>query len=180
MGIELFLNNDEIWYSDGDNVYPLDEKSELTRRIYNIIKDLYPDAYKSLMDEYAKSVYNVAYCQYLIVKRFCKCNFGMLDNTFIDLDGSGFNFEKVVCPLRGECKYDGVICQPKMTTKLSIAEKRVMEQVYYGKSVNEISSLLYISPNTVKNHIKSVYAKLGIHKVADFINYANKNNLFNH
>jgi len=31
----------------------------------------------------------------------------------------------------------------------------------------------------VKNHIKSVYRKLGIHEKSEFIRYANKNNLFN-
>ena len=51
--------------------------------------------------------------------------------------------------------------------------------MYEGKNKEEISSELYISPNTVKNHIKSVYTKLGIHEKSEFIQYANKNHLFN-
>ena len=103
----------------------------------------------------------------------------MLDNTKRDLLFEKVNFEKVRCPLRGECRNEGVICMPKRSKVLSEAELRVMELVYRGKDVKEISSLLFIAPNTVKNHIKSSYSKLGVHKISDFINYANNNNMFN-
>ena len=51
--------------------------------------------------------------------------------------------------------------------------------VYEGISNDEIAERLYISPHTVKNHIKSVYLKLGIHEKSEFIQYAHNNNLFN-
>ena len=54
-----------------------------------------------------------------------------------------------------------------------------MKLVYKGVSKAEIAEQLYISPYTVKNHIKSVYLKLGIHEKAEFIQYANNHNLFN-
>ena len=179
MGIEFYSYNGEIWYNKGGVMSRLDEGSELVDEIINSIQSLYPEAYKALTSEYSKSVINPQYCKFLCAKRFCKCNFSLLDSTYIDISDGCMKFEKVQCPLRGECKYEGIICQPKISTALSEAELRVMEQVYHGKNVSEISTLLYISPNTVKNHIKSVYAKLGVHKVADFINYANSNNLFN-
>ena len=178
--VEFFSYGNDVWYVDKGNIVRLDETSGMVDEIVGAIKDMYPDAYKALMDEYSKSIINPQYCHYLCAKRFCKCNFGLLDNTLIDFGGRDMRLEKVSCPLRGECKNEGVICNPKLSRDLSDAEMRVMEHIYHGKSVNEISTLLYISPNTVKNHIKSVYAKLGIHKVADFVNYANKNNLFNH
>ena len=43
---------------------------------------------------------------------------------------------------------------------------------------DEIADRLYLSPHTVKNHIKSVYIKLNIHEKSEFIQYAHKNNLF--
>ena len=42
----------------------------------------------------------------------------------------------------------------------------------------DIAERLYLSPHTVKNHIKSVYLKLDIHEKSEFIQYAHKNNLF--
>ena len=54
-----------------------------------------------------------------------------------------------------------------------------MKLVYKGVSKEEIAEQLYISPYTVKNHIKSVYLKLGIHEKSEFIQYVNNNNLFN-
>lgn len=96
------------------------------------------------------------------------------------MDSTGkFNFEKVECPLRGECRFEGVICSPRFNTKLSDAELRVMKLIYQGASKDDVAEQLYISPNTVKNHIKSVYLKLGIHEKSEFFRYAEKNNLFN-
>lgn len=117
------------------------------------------------------------------MRRFCKCNFCSLDATVydvedVDADGK-FNFEKVECPMRGECPYEGIICMPKFNSNLSAAELRVMEQLYRGKSEQEAAKELFLSPNTVHQHVKSVYVKLGIHRLADFVQYANKNNLFN-
>ena len=42
----------------------------------------------------------------------------------------------------------------------------------------DIAERLYLSPHTVKNHIKSVYLKLDIHEKSEIIQYAHKNNLF--
>ena len=56
---------------------------------------------------------------------------------------------------------------------------RVMKLVYDGKSNDDIADSLYLSPHTVKNHIKSVYRKLCIHEKSEFIRYAHNNNLFN-
>ena len=62
-----------------------------------------------------------------MVRRFCKCNFGELDNTSRDIDKKGgFNFERVKCPMRGECKYEGIICNPQFNSRISDAEMRVM------------------------------------------------------
>ena len=80
--------------------------------------------------------------------------------------------------MRGECRFEGVVCFPKFNTRLSDSELRVMKLVYEGKSKEDIAEELYLSPNTIKNHIKSVYLKLGIHEKAEFIQYANRNNLF--
>lgn len=180
-GLEFFSFNSELWYRRGDsNTDIIDEsKVEIIQFLLSKIREFYPRAYDALKNEYLKSAANVPYYQYLIVRRFCKCNFGKLDTTQKDVSNGSFNFEKVDCPLRGECKYEGVICMPKFNSALSKAEERVMRLFYQGESKEDIASQLYLSVETVKNHIKASYLKLGVHEKAEFVRYANQHNLFN-
>lgn len=182
MGIEFYTFDSELWFrkDDGTAKALTESDTEIIQPLLSIIRERYPSAYKALEHEYSKSALNVMYYQFLIVRRFCKCNFGNVDTTRIDIDGtSQFHFEKVDCPLRGECKFDGVICCPTLNTKISEAEMRVMKLVYKGMTKEEIAEMLYLSPNTIKNHIKSVYCKLGIHQKSEFVKYAQINNIFN-
>ena len=179
--LEFYIYESELWckYADGRNEVVTENDTELIHYLLCLIREHYPTAYKALEKEYQKSAGNVRYYQFLIVRRFCKCNFGKLDTTRFDVEPTGaFNFEKVECPLRGECRHDGVICCPAFNSKLSDAEMRVMRLVYDGATKEEIAEQLYLSPHTVKNHIKSVYCKLGIHEKSEFIQYANRNHLF--
>lgn len=166
--------------SNGSNKIVTEQDTELVGMILQRIMVLYPNAYKALSEEYKRSALNVPYYQYLMVRRFCKCNFGTLDNTKSDIDIQGnFNFECVSCPLRGECINEGVICHPKLNTKLSDAEMRVMKLLYEGNSPSDVASTLYLSPDTVKAHYKTVYKKLGITGgLPEFIRYASNHNLF--
>ena len=178
--MEFYLLGNEIWYigDDGSNKRVDEDNAELIAYILNKVSEFYPEAYNALSECYKKSSANVTYYQYLMVRRFIKCNFGALETTKHDVDNGSFNFEKTMCPMRGECKYEGIICFPKFNSKLSQAELRVMRLVYEGKWVDDIAEELFLSPNTIKNHIKSVYVKLGIHEKSEFIQYATKNNLF--
>ena len=180
--LEFYIFEGELWCKsdDGRNQIVDECQTELIKSMLDEIRECYPLAYKALAKEYEKSSLNIPYYQYLVVRRFCKCNFGKLDGTKPDVDRTGkFNFEKVDCPLRGECRFEGVICSPKFNSKLSDAELRVMKLIYQGASKEEIAEQLYISPYTVKNHIKSAYLKLGIHEKSEFIRYANESNMFN-
>ena len=179
--LEFYIFEDELWclFPDGSNQPVTDKDIGLIKSVLDRIRECYPDAYKALMECYQKSAQNIPYFQYLIVRRFCKCNFGELDNTSRDIDkNGGFNFERVKCPMRGECKYEGIICSPQFYSRISDAEMRVMKMIYEGANNEDIAEKLYLSPHTVKNHIKSVYIKLGIHEKSEFIQYAHKNNLF--
>ena len=146
--------------------------------IIDKVSEFYTDAYDSLCKLFAKSALNVPHMNFLVARRFCKCNFGALDHTKEDVDGGIFNFECVPCPLRGECPLEGKVCMPKMNTKLSEAEKRVMQLVCEGKSRQEIAEELCLSPNTVKSHIGNAYIKTKTHNRAEFSKYANDNSIF--
>ena len=54
-----------------------------------------------------------------------------------------------------------------------------MKLVYEGLGKDEIAERLFISPNTIKNHVRNVYAKLGIHEKSEFVKYVKENDLFN-
>lgn len=179
--LEFYIYEDELWcmFPDGRNEKVTEQNNELVKSVLDTIHELYPDAYNDLMKWYRKSSQNVPYFQFLMANRFCKCNFGNLDNTSKDIDRKGrFNFERVSCPMRGECPHENVVCNPKFNSRISDAEMRVMKMIYEGCSNEEVADKLYLSPHTVKNHIKSVYMKLGIHEKSEFIQYAHSHNLF--
>lgn len=103
MAVEFYMFDDELWFiKDGTENQALSEKdTEVIKKMIDVIRERYPEAYKALSREYQKSAMNVPYYQFLIVRRFCKCNFGKLDTTTYDIDNLGrLNFEKVECPLR--------------------------------------------------------------------------------
>lgn len=175
--MEFVTSGEDVWYQTSGGIRPLREDSDIIPVIIDRIKDLYPRAYEKLSECYANSSLNVSYFNFLVVRRFCKCNFGALDHTKVDV-GETFNFERIPCPLRGECRYEGVICMPKLETCLSEAEKRVMRLVCEGKNNAEIAEELYLSPNTVKRHISASYIKSHTRNRAEFIKYSNDNNMF--
>lgn len=180
--LEFYIFEDELWYisQDGSIEKVKETDRDIIKSILEYVREFYPDAYKALSCCYKKSAANVPYYQFLMVSRFCKCNFGNLDSTNKDIDSNGrLVFEKITCPLRGECPYEGVICSPRFNSKLSDAELRVMKMLYDGYDVEKIADALYLSPHTVKNHIKASYMKLGIHEKSAFIRYAKDNNMFN-
>ena len=156
----------------------LESDRDFIQAFLSVLREFYPDAYKALMDAYSRNCDNKSYRDFLAVRRFIKCNFGLYDN-MIDLDNEwNFHFEFVGCPLRGECKYDKVICAPKFNSKLSDRQIEVMEMLYRGKSDSEIAEKLFISLNTVNNHRKNSFRKTGIHSMPEFMRYAMKNELF--
>lgn len=164
--------------TDGRSEEVTEKSKDLIEEILERIENFYPEAHKALNESYKKSQMNQSYFDFLRVRRFLKCNFGDLDTSDHDDKHGVFNFEKIHCPLRGECKFEEIICMPKFNSKLSKAEKRVMKLYYENQSIDRIADNLYLSGHTVKNHIKAAYAKLGVHTQAEFISYANKNHLF--
>lgn len=180
MSKEFFTCDGDVYcIEDGKSRKITERDTELIDVLLGKIRDFYPEADKSLRKAYEKSSLNVPYYKWLMATRFIRCNFGTLDTTDADITDDGvFRFEKVKCPLRGECPLENVVCMPKFNTKLSEAENRVMKLYFENPRIEEIAEVLYLSGHTVKNHIKAAYAKLGIHSRSEFISYANKNHLY--
>lgn len=60
---------------------------------------------------------------------------------------------------------------------LSEREIEVLQQVAQGHTNQEIATLLFISENTVRNHLANIYAKLEVHNRAEAVTWAWQHNL---
>lgn len=76
-GLEFYMFEDELWCktSDGKNFIVDESHTDLVKYILEKVRSCYPEAYKALEKIYAKSALNESYYQYLMMRRFCKCNF---------------------------------------------------------------------------------------------------------
>lgn len=136
------------------------------------IKVRYPKAFKALCEQYTASEMNRQVFEFNIVSRFCRCNFGEYDAHTPDVDADGFfHFEEVKCPLRGECRMEGVICKPELDTKLTSRELQVIELISKGLQAQEIADRLFISIKTVQRHRENIKAKLQMRTLAQVSAY---------
>lgn len=60
--------------------------------------------------------------------------------------------------------------QQALATLLSRREREVYKLMVNGYSNDEIAEMLYIAQQTVKNHIRSIYKKIGLHSRSDIYN----------
>lgn len=177
---EFFTFNNEVWFRlpNGVSDRLTESHIEIIASTLDRIEKFYPQAYYALCKEYERCKPNLQFFRYRVVSRFCRCNFGNIDNV-PDIDVSGrFNFEHVSCPLRGECRFEYVICHPAFDHQITDAEMRVLRLWYMGKRKEDIAEELYLSIHTVNNHIRNAFVRLGIHEKAEFIKYAETHNLF--
>lgn len=155
----------------------VESDTDFIQAFLGVMREFYPDAYRALMTIYS-SHDDKKYRDFLAVRRFIKCNLGVYDN-MIDVDENwNFKFEFVSCPLRGECKFDKVICSPKFDSKLSDRQLEVMKLLCQGLNDSQVADKLFISINTVNNHRKNSLKKLGLHSMKEFMRYASQNNIF--
>jgi len=52
---------------------------------------------------------------------------------------------------------------------LSAREAEVAELIARGNTVAHIAELLFVSENTVRTHVKRIYAKLDVHKKQELV-----------
>lgn len=178
--VEFYIYDDELWCRVDGDVVKVDERStSIIDSMYDKMERFYPKALSALQEYYKSSSVNTRYYKYLVVRRFCKCNFGRLDTTEDDVtEGGAMRMERVPCPMRGECKHENVVCMPTFESTLSSAEERVMRLVYEGYDKEEIADRLFISANTAKVHIRNAYQRMGVHDKGEFIKYASEHNMF--
>jgi len=164
---DLFINQ-----NGGYNIF---EESciDIIDLLYDRIHEEYSECFIAL-----KSIYtNAFHFKYLMARRFIKCNWSVSDETLdIDLEGM-FHFEFVPCPMRGECKYEGIICNPKFNSNLSDRELEVVKLICKNLPDDEIAAKLFISYHTVVNHRRSILRKIGAKNKQGIYDYALKHKL---
>lgn len=158
---------------EDESMFYLTEKhTDIISEMLTMINELYPQAFRELSELYSKSVRNKTYYEFKIVHRFIRCNFGEYDALNQDIDNRGiFHFEQIRCPLRGECRLEGIVCNPKVSSILSEREKEVLRLLAEGDDNREIADKLAISPNTVKNHIMRMKIRLKVENKLQLVAY---------
>lgn len=99
-----------------------------------------------------------------MVSRFIRCNLGDYDTQSIDIDIDGqMCFEQMKCPLMGtgDCKFEDVICHPRLSTGLTTRELELLPLMADGLQSWEIAERMNISKVTVDHHRRNILAKLG-------------------
>lgn len=172
MEVEFFTYEDEVWYRNeqAENKQLTESDTQIIKHLVTIIQNQYTESYEALEKHYSSLSYDVRLLQYRIVVRFIKCNMGNIDTSKIDIDDNqNFSFERVQCPLRNECKLEGIVCGAKFNNKLTRQEERIARHLCNGESKEKIADMLFISPHTVHNHIRNIYKKLDIHSIVELV-----------
>ena len=153
---------------DGEPVRVLTERDrELVGEVLAAMGRIWPEALRATAALYERSAANRPYYEWLVATRFIRCNMGEYDTLTPDADDGGdWHLEEVRCPMRGECRHEGVICKPRRDTSLSSREIEVARLVGH-MTADEIADTLCISPCTVRNHIAAIKAKLGMRRTAE-------------
>lgn len=89
--------------------------------------------------------------------------------------------------LNGQTHFDPKLIQSKTNHhgedyfvkqfSLTSREIEIIRLIRTGKSSNEIAEKLFLSEDTVKTHRKNIHFKLGIKKVSELIDFAQKNGI---
>ncbi|MCG8556261.1 MAG: response regulator [Proteobacteria bacterium] len=67
-------------------------------------------------------------------------------------------------PAPGSKSGDMLSCLPEQErSSLSRRETEILRELVAGKSVKDIAKTHFVSPHTVRNHIKAIYRKLNVH-----------------
>lgn len=150
--------------ADGTPVKQFTESDrEIVQEMLLKIRDLYPGAFAALTELYSESSRNRPYFEYRIVHRFIRCNLGEYDGLTLDVDlGGRFNFEHVDCPMRGECRHEGIICGAAIKSDMTPRETEVVRLLLQGLGKIEIAEELHISPYTLTRHLANIRCRLGL------------------
>lgn len=169
---------DVVMKQVGQPVRTLQEKDrDIISALLQMISDRYPEAMEALESIYCRYGRNQVHKEFLMVRRFARCNFGEYNQLEMDIDNfANIHFEEVSCPLRGtgDCLFEGIICKPKISNHLTRRELNVLQHIAVGYTTAQIAELLHISAFTVLRHRNNIKHKLKLNNTAQLTSYYNK------
>lgn len=175
--IEFFKTPDGcvMYKRQGVAVRELTEQDrDLVGTLLSLIRTRYPEAFAALSDIYSRSERNRAWYEFQMVSRFIRCNLGDYDTQTLDIDGDGLlHFEQMKCPLMGagDCRWEGTICSPTLSTGLTTRELELLPLLADGLQSWEIAERLSIAKVTVDHHRRNILAKLGLRSTVELAAY---------
>jgi len=124
----------------------------------NHIRQNYPECSKELEQIHGTSKERL----YARMRHFFTCNFSkQTGSPNIDEDWN-FKLNKINCPARITRSCKNSVCNPKLELPLSDREIEILRLFAKGFCEEEIADVLFISKNTVHNHINKMYHKIGL------------------
>lgn len=67
-----------------------------------------------------------------------------------------------------------VVLRDEIRQQLSTREQQVLERLVAGERAPEIAKSLYLSPHTVRNHLKAIFQKLDVHSQVELVSKARR------
>jgi PAS domain S-box-containing protein len=92
-------------------------------------------------------------------------------------DGLAANLERIALELQTISLFSGAAAPTSVLhnhpelEQLSVREREILAELISGKRVPAIAKDLFISPHTVRNHLKSMYRKLDLSSQAELIEF---------
>jgi DNA-binding CsgD family transcriptional regulator len=98
------------------------------------------------------------------IKQFAACRYGGLDYTPDINNGSSVQGDFWDCPLRGQCKSEGTLCQSIQwnSQKLTSADIKLMKLTSSAKTNENIAEEMNLPMGTFHQFKKFLYEKLGV------------------
>lgn len=178
--LELFQDpKGEIVIRSNEEIITLEQRNrDFIIPMKIMLENDYPLAWKACLEWNKKSRANNMYFDFLNVRRFCKCNFPKFDGT-LDIDENGLlHFEYAECTLRGECKYENIICNPIYNNSLTKNDLNLLRMIAVDQmTAEQIAMRIGRSINTINNRRKSIQYKTGCNTVAKLTAYWFMHNL---
>ncbi|MBO5058001.1 MAG: LuxR family transcriptional regulator [Prevotella sp.] len=168
--VEFYLWDGSVRYRIGNEEHTLKQEDRgIIEFVLDNLQKFFPDALKALNEEYSDSALNPRFYDFRRVDTFVRCNFSEHDTLSFDIQNGLFHFEDVKCPRRGICKYEGIICKPKLHIIVPEEERKVAALYAKGFTADEIASALKKKVKTVKNQLSNVTKRLSLNRTKDLI-----------
>lgn len=157
----------DLWLKHDRHFYTLNNlgSSEFDCKLRKLLPDL-PQEFKSLLVFGVSDVRGGNDCLYVF---FSKNQKFQIKNSVMDvlMPHIDYVLRKIQC--LGTVKPLTKTTQPLNISSLTEREVEVVDWIKAGKTNQEIASILSITENTVKSHLKRVYSKLNVSKRAQAV-----------